>query len=72
MVSQPYVILDPRQWLLTESVHKLLLYMVVTASGDLKTYRNVVSLWIIFKYTLFLVLDMRYNCVMRFLDGYRG
>ena len=63
---------NQRGWLLTsECEHKLLLYMVVSASAELKKYGNVVILCIICKHTLFLHA-MRYNCVVRFSDGYRG
>ena len=56
-----------------ECVYKLLsFYLVVFASGELKNYGNAPILCIICKTFVFFMRDMRYKCVVRFSDGYRG
>ena len=58
-------------WLLTrECVHKLLLYVVVSASGELKKIRECCNF--VSNLQALFMRDMRFNCVARFSDGYRG
>ena len=56
-----------------EFVHKLLLYLVVFASDELKKIRKCCNfVYNLQAHIVFFMCDMRYNCVVRFSDGYRG
>ena len=54
-------------------MHKLLLHMVVFASGELKKIRECCNVvYNLQAHIVFFMCDRRYNCIVRFSDGYRG